>query len=458
MYRLLVYIFFIGFSFVICSEERDRKLAKYHHDTAIKLSQNEDYSSSRGYFRSACRLHNSSALYWNDLGVTELRTGEFDKAKRRFQRALDIDSSFQTPQNNLKELAIHQKKPYIPYVPNVKKQIIHQVDGIPTYTKEEFLSIMSGKNARITSESLLSKPFIVKTLIKGYRKKAYFELKNLRKRHGKETVDFYPHNMIYDGSRPLYQPLKQALEEFPTPYEIYHEVDISEAGTYIQWNLRGKVFQKMFGSMNTTLPPIFLEGLSWLPAVFPSYPTLSNEETLLLEDFYQKTHWKMLLIGEDHAGMFLHQDLLWTSSWQIQSHGAKKWHLCDHSQAPFLYTPGEVDMFAPNYGDYPLVRHAHCMEGVVAAGDLIFYPGSYWHQTVNLHTPSIAISSSLLQAEYVEKVIEELEKECQGANRIFATTNPIFCETLRGQFFPAWRTYFPQLMPSTKWKRVVDEL
>jgi hypothetical protein len=45
----------------------------------------------------------------------------------------------------------------------------------------------------------------------------------------------------------------------------------------------------------------------------------------------------MALIGSEGAGMFLHQDVLRTGSWQVQLHGSKLWFLCAPNQSSFLY-------------------------------------------------------------------------------------------------------------------------
>ena len=81
--------------------------------------------------------------------------------------------------------------------------------------------------------------------------------------------------------------------------------------------------------------------------------------------------------------------MLRTASWQAQVAGGKKWHICAPDQSPYLYQAGEVDCFYPNYEKYPLFEYARCVQSEVHAGEMIFYPMDYWHQTENLATPSV---------------------------------------------------------------------
>lgn len=70
------------------------------------------------------------------------------------------------------------------------------------------------------------------------------------------------------------------------------------------------------------------------------------------------------------AGMFNHQDVLRTASFQAQLFGSKRWHLCSPSQSRFLYAAGTLDAFDPDYDKYPLYEQARCFEDVVDAGEV----------------------------------------------------------------------------------------
>ena len=100
------------------------------------------------------------------------------------------------------------------------------------------------------------------------------------------------------------------------------------------------------------------------------------------------------------TGMFNHKDTLRTSSWQVQLTGSKKWHLCGPSENGKMYKAGNVNTFKPDYESYPLFKDAVCHQFEVKAGDIVYYPMDWWHQTENLHTPSIALTGTLVTINY----------------------------------------------------------
>jgi ribosomal protein L16 Arg81 hydroxylase len=89
----------------------------------------------------------------------------------------------------------------------------------------------------------------------------------------------------------------------------------------------------------------------------------------------------MMLIGDEGAGMFNHQDVLRTASWQVQLQGSKLWHICAPDQSFALYEAGDVDVWQPNYERFPRFAQADCYEVTVQPGEFIYYPADYWHQT-----------------------------------------------------------------------------
>jgi hypothetical protein len=66
----------------------------------------------------------------------------------------------------------------------------------------------------------------------------------------------------------------------------------------------------------------------WLNSCFAD----DNERDM----FFLGTHWRMLLVGTKHSGMFLHGDILRSSSWQLQVRGNKRWFVCAPSEAKRL--------------------------------------------------------------------------------------------------------------------------
>eukprot|EP01031_Cornospumella_fuschlensis_P043618 gene43618-53343_t len=269
-------------------------------------------------------------------------------------------------------------------------------------------------------QQLFQGPVLIESFLSKYKMQRFFDIKKLLNMFGNYTVDYYPHNMREEQARPFFAPLNKAVSELQTPLEVFLHVDVSEPGSYIQWNLNTELYERILQYANISVPGEIDDH-----TLMSCFSTSSDKD-----EYFFKTHWKMLLLGEENAGMFLHQDILLTAAYQIQLVGRKKWHLCDSSQSPYLYEAGDVDMFCPDYETYPLVEQALCSEVVVHAGDLLFYPHDYWHQTHNLDTPSIAISSSVITQKGLPGLLRELQKECDGARRIFVPTES-FCANIQ---------------------------
>jgi hypothetical protein len=88
----------------------------------------------------------------------------------------------------------------------------------------------------------------------------------------------------------------------------------------------------------------------------------------------------------------------------IQVEGIKHWKVFAPSDYPFLYpvhnrVTGEVrrclvDLEAPDFQTYPLLRKATCYELSARAGDLLYLPPRWWHE-VRTGTFSVTVNASL---------------------------------------------------------------
>jgi hypothetical protein len=283
---------------------------------------------------------------------------------------------------------------------------------------------------------LFSYPFLVRgfvpAAVHASTIQPFFSPSLLIQRYGHLRVDFYPHNMDQEQVHPLFTSLVDGIHQMMTmPTGVYHTVDVSGPGTYLQWNLDSYLFADLVNQSTLDLPRFF--DLEEDRQVFSTCMRQSNDEYDEAEDleflslFYLKTHWKMLLLGNKEAGMFFHQDTLQASAWQIQLVGRKQWHICpgrverhqnmsllssSGSASHYYYKAGTVNMFSPDYEKYPLIRDVHCHEYISTPGDLMYYPGDYWHQTKNLDTPTVSMTSSILLSPYdFFSVRKELKSE-----------------------------------------------
>lgn len=253
---------------------------------------------------------------------------------------------------------------------------------------------------------LLSRPFVIRNAAQqwGWRLKA-LTAKMLSDKFGKLKADFYPHNMQEESVFPLMTNLDHALHQLELPDGVY-DVDVLSGGaTYIQWNMDELSWLQLLHILNASIPKI-LDDRYWLKKCFP----LARNRNL----FSIKTHWRMLLIGNENAGMFNHRDTLSTSSWQIQLKGEKRWHICSPEEEIHLYTAGAVDCFSPDYSKYPSVLNASCYDVTVGPGDFIYYPNGYWHQTKNLSPVTVSITDTMVTSAGHKDIAKELSNECKG--------------------------------------------
>jgi len=481
----ICFILLVSAASVPASTRNQEKAANFHSQALDLVNQNQ-YDLALAHFRAACRSYNESALYWNDLGVTEMRMELYDLARTRFQKALSIDPSFELSIQNLNELDYFSpaRKQSAPSVGNARR---HKIMHPRELTHAEFVQL----NAAFTRyphvdqaqhefvKSVLSEPFILKNTfnlfnITSLKLEAVLNRQFLTTTYGHHRVDFYPQNMLLENAHPYFLSLGSALRQLLyTPEEVYVGVDASAPGTYVQWNLDYDMWHDVLGRLGATLPEMLRDtwaegclsvsggksmssggsgvGINDLSSASTSVEgtrvdsdgvgcsgpqsidtstdnrttytttttttstttvTTATLDTVRLSHFYLTTHWQMLLLAEAKAGMFLHKDTLRSASWQLQLVGRKMWHLCSDANTPYLYKAGDVDMFSVDYDRYPLVLRAECYEVVLNEGEMLYYPSDFWHQTVNLDTPSIAISSTLVTPMNYMHVKHVLLEQC----------------------------------------------
>jgi hypothetical protein len=152
-----------------------------------------------------------------------------------------------------------------------------------------------------------------------------------------------------------------------------------------------------------------------------SSSTAPSQESI--DSFGLSTHWNMVMIGEQGSSMFMHKDTLQVGSWQLQIEGSKHWKIC---------TPSKT-----------IEESGLCYETIVNTGDMIYYPPNYWHETMNLESPSVSISSTMVLdsfpnsgfvtftgeivngESYRKKLIDELSDDCVENNRGFGLNRDI---------------------------------
>ena len=114
---------------------------------------------------------------------------------------------------------------------------------------------------------------------------------------------------------------------------------------------------------------------------------LAIEWQFHLGDYFQRVFpnnfqhsWPSLFIGADGTQSDMHIDSGATNFWLFLLSGEKKWRFFDYDEILNLYPIRQtqkfkVDVFDPNYAEFPLYSRAKLYEGIQRPGDLMFIPG-----------------------------------------------------------------------------------
>eukprot|EP00949_MAST-11_sp_MAST-11-sp1_P003522 g3522.t1 len=99
--------------------------------------------------------------------------------------------------------------------------------------------------------------------------------------------------------------------------------------------------------------------------------------------------WPSLFIGADGTQSDMHIDSGATNFWLFLLSGEKKWRFFDYDEILNLYPIRQtqkfkVDVFDPNYAEFPLYSRAKLYEGIQRPGDLMFIPGGCPHAVKNM--------------------------------------------------------------------------
>uniref|UniRef100_A0A7S2J3H0 SET domain-containing protein n=1 Tax=Haptolina brevifila TaxID=156173 RepID=A0A7S2J3H0_9EUKA len=122
----------------------------------------------------------------------------------------------------------------------------------------------------------------------------------------------------------------------------------------------------------------------------------------------ERSHrWRILAVGGRGAGMHLHVDSPPLSSWHLQLSGRKLWRLCPSANA------------SPQ----------SCMQATLAPGESLFYPGTWWHETIVLEPWTLSLSRSLITPSVAAAVSRGLHGFCTEA-RTLLDSHERLCDAL----------------------------
>jgi hypothetical protein len=449
------------------------------HDAALAIAMRGKYASSILGFRRACELLPSNARFWSDLGVTLLRMGHLRSAEACFQASLALDPA--VARGNLDETqAALRARGEVPHTAPPSRALpatwadvamdeaaaaaraaCDDLDGVggdeddddddaasaalsaavaPTRRMPRLApplddgSYAAFKRACGIEHSVRRLPRVKLADLHAPTNRHYaaglapYILTHSAPAHSSAlaragdagvlisgpfanlTADFYPEGMSEAGVHPYLVPFAAAVAELMEPSGAYPPPKGPRGGAYLHLNFDFYEWRRYLDALAPWQVPLPLDSPdAWLLGVFGGP---------LAGDFQIGTHWRMLLLGTEGAGMFAHQDRLKSASYQLQVAGVKTWVLCAPEESPHLSV--DFDHFAPDYRRFPAARAASCYLDAVEPGDVIFYPADYWHQTLN--TPanpaqlSAAITDTLVDANNYKLVEKGLYEKCAEAN------------------------------------------
>jgi len=126
--------------------------------------------------------------------------------------------------------------------------------------------------------------------------------------------------------------------------------------------------------------------------------------TLMPNFMFGNTHvYEFFLGGSGSKWPTLHIDLLFLHNQITQLYGSKTFFLFAPDQTQFLYPNPEypkkslINIFNPDYEQFPLFKKAECIQVTVEEGETILHPTGWWH-TTQMEGPSISLGRVQLNA------------------------------------------------------------
>ena len=168
--------------------------AKELHAEGLEQAIAGNYADALPHMRAAVRMDPNDTGYQNDLGVTEMRMGQYQKAKWRFLKALEVDPTFDTAGDNIDEV-----KKYLTEEEYERGQgkypQKHALQEPPEMDPHEFMRLTVRDDAE--AEDLMgAAPICIRGAAQAWGwDHEKITLEHLAHKYGDLNADYYPHNM-----------------------------------------------------------------------------------------------------------------------------------------------------------------------------------------------------------------------------------------------------------------------
>lgn len=312
-----------------------------HWNLALGYAREGRVVEAAHHYEEVIRIHSDSAIRRNpdnlskllkpdnvvtamvNLGHLQLAQGLQEDAQKTWRRILERDPDNQVAKNlllqDVEKEAQYRTFPARPKFPSVQAVTLEQLE-----TSSE---LMRG-----------SRPFVLVGATQAWpAHKKWAKLRYFRDIvPGDDVVDYYPFNLDRASHKPFLVPWAKLLQSegknfrMRTPSELGIKngglgLNAAYAGApYIQWRLSRKVWDSLaqdiypevtFLRSDPRVQDSSAGGQSWMTTFIDDGQGLSSAH---LDNWWDQTRWRMLLIGQINSTMFLHQDDIETATWQAQ--------------------------------------------------------------------------------------------------------------------------------------------
>lgn len=247
------------------------------------------------------------------------------------------------------------------------------------------------------------RPFVLRGAMSGWAANGKWNLDHLLRHFSPNIVDYYPRNLYKtpaSGNYPILARMDHAVPGF------YNSIQTGGTPQYIMWRMDLKSWKFLNADMEPV--PSFWDDMGWIeecaaPKTSSSWPA---------DNLVRHTQWRMLVIGTTGSGMFLHADGLRTATWQAQMFGRKRFVLCAPDQAPYLYQPGDLDVFEPDLQRFPLFKQANCTELLLNPGEIVYYPNGWFHMTKVIDPLNFGLTGRAVNSYNYMDFYRQLKHNC----------------------------------------------
>jgi hypothetical protein len=248
----------------------------------------------------------------------------------------------------------------------------------------------------------------------------------------KAVCDFYPYNMLEQGTHPFLIRLGSGLDSTLNPpgnFPDYHQHQYAceDGCRYIHVQLTPSMWKTLEtrGDMPKKRHK-HTKGDSW-------WMRRCLKDPRLVDEYHVKTHWKIILVGNEGAGMFNHTDSLMTASWHGHVQGRKWWYLCGRNEGP-----------GPREGEQ------ECWETIGKPGEILYYGRNWWHTTRNLDAPTMTITGTVITRYNFDTVADQLHSECSRDSLSFSLSGEL-CDALDSCYGLWHQTLTGKPKPADRW-------